>query len=96
MRPIITKIFISKSTLFFSSLIIAKYQNQIELLQQNLAEKDEERTLLGERLNGLELELQTTIHNHELTVNKCEEDIQYFTQERNALIELQALRFAEL
>jgi hypothetical protein len=91
-RPIITN---SKSNLFFSSLIIEKYQNQIELLQQNMAEKDEERTLLGERLNGLELELQTTIDNHELIVNKCEEDIQYFTQERNALIEQQALRFSE-
>jgi len=58
--------------LLFSSSMIEDYQKQIGQLQQNLSEKDNERSSLSERLNKLELELKKTIDDHASTMTKYE------------------------
>ncbi len=71
------------------------YQKQIEQLQTNLSEKDEERTLLRERLNEIELELSKTSDDHISKSKKYEEDLQSLVHERNALIDQQLIHSEE-
>ncbi|CAF1419944.1 unnamed protein product, partial [Adineta steineri] len=59
------------------------YQKQIDQLQKHLSQKDEERSLLRERLNEVEVEFRKTLDDHESTVNKYE----FLKQERDVLIE---------
>ena len=47
----------------FSSSLIENYEKQIDQLQQNLTQKDNERTSLLERLNEIELELKTVMND---------------------------------
>jgi flagellar biosynthesis chaperone FliJ len=53
-------------TLLFSSANIENYEKQIKQLQQNLSQKDDERTLLRERLNEVELEFRKILDDHAL------------------------------
>jgi hypothetical protein len=48
------------------------YKKQIEELQQNLSEKDNERSSLSERLYEVELELKKAIDNQASTMTKYE------------------------
>ncbi|CAF1401674.1 unnamed protein product, partial [Adineta steineri] len=66
-----------------NSSIIENYQKQIDQYQQNLVEKDEERNLLRDRLNEVELEYQKIQNDNTLTTSKCES----LEKERDALIE---------
>ncbi len=63
------------------------YQKHIQELQQNLSEKDNERSSLSERLNEVELELKKAVDDHVSLQAKYETLI----EERNALVEQQAL-----
>jgi hypothetical protein len=67
------------------------YRKQIEQLQLNLSEKDNERTLLSERLNEVELELRKTLDDHASTMTKFE----ILLEERDALVEQDVRRSAE-
>lgn len=49
---------------------IEDYEKQTEQLQQNLADKDNERNSLNERANQVELELKNAIDDHTLTTTK--------------------------
>jgi prefoldin subunit 5 len=53
-------------TLLFSSANIESYEKQIKQLQQNLSQKDDERTLLREHLNEVELEFRKILDDHAL------------------------------
>ncbi len=77
--------------LLFSASIAKDYQKQIEELQQNLSEKDDERTSLSERLNEVELELRRALDDHASTTAKYE----LFVEERDALIKQEAHHSAE-
>ncbi|CAF1461374.1 unnamed protein product [Adineta steineri] len=67
------------------------YQKQIDQLQKHLSQKDEERSLLRERLNEVEVEFRKTLDDHESTVNKYE----FLKQERDVLIEQQEISTTE-
>jgi chromosome segregation ATPase len=67
------------------------YQKQIEQLQQNLCEKDNERSSLSERLNEVELELKKAIDDHASVKAKYESPI----EERDALVGQQILHSTE-
>jgi hypothetical protein len=77
------------------SSLSENYQKQNEQLEQNISEKDNERTSLSERLNEVELELRKIRDDHALKSVKDEEDLQSLVNERNALIEQQALHSEE-
>jgi len=77
------------------SLLSENYQKQNEQLEQNISEKDNERTSLSERLNEVELELRKIRDEHALKLVKDEEDLQSLVKERNALIEQQTLHSEE-
>jgi chromosome segregation ATPase len=62
--------------LLFSSSEIEEYQKQIQQLQRSLSNKDEERTLLRERLNEVELDLRTTLDEHAAKSTKYDENLQ--------------------
>ncbi len=81
--------------LLFSSSIVEEHQKYIEQLQGTLFEKDNQRNSLSERLNTLELELQRTVDDHTWKSNEYEESLQSLTQERDALIEQQAIHSKE-
>lgn len=63
--------------------IIEDYQKQVNQLQQTLSQKDEERSLLREHLNEVEVELRKAFDDHALTTDKYE----LLKQERDVLIE---------
>ncbi len=67
------------------------HQKQIQELQQNISEKDNERTSLSERLNEVELDLKKAIDDHASLKAKYETLI----EERNAFGEHHALFSAE-
>jgi len=81
----------SRSLLLFSSSIVEDYQKQIEQLQQNLSEKDNERTSLSERLDEVELELKKAIDDHASIAAKYETLI----EERDALVGQKILHSTE-
>ncbi|CAF3542270.1 unnamed protein product, partial [Rotaria sp. Silwood2] len=59
------------------------------------SENNEERTLLRDRLNEVELELKEIKHKHELTLTKYKEELLSLVEERNELIEQQIISSAE-
>jgi predicted nuclease with TOPRIM domain len=77
--------------LIFSSSIIENYQKEIAQLQESLSRKDDERTLLRDRLNEVELELRKTLDDYASKMTKYES----LVAERDALVEQEALRSAE-
>jgi septal ring factor EnvC (AmiA/AmiB activator) len=79
----------------FSSSMVEEHQKYIEQLQETLFEKDNEKHSLSQRLNALELELEKTIDDHVSKSNKYEQSLQSLTDERNALIEQQAMHLEE-
>ena len=76
--------------LFNSASIIDNYDKQIRQLQQQLSQKEDERALLRERLNEVELELSQAS-----TSSMYEEQLQSLVHERDALVEQQVLHSAE-
>jgi hypothetical protein len=66
-------------------------QKEIDQLQNDLSQKDDERILLQERLNKVELELKKTLDDQTSTVSKY----QSLVNERNALIEQQTIHSTE-
>jgi predicted nucleic acid-binding Zn-ribbon protein len=70
--------------------MIEDYQKQIGQLQQKLSHNEDERTLLRERLNEVELEFRKTFDDNTSTLTMYEEQLQSLVQERNALVEQQA------
>ncbi len=77
--------------MIFRSADSENYEKQIKQLQQNLSQKNDERTLLRERLNEVELELSKTLEDLALTKGQYKAAI----KERNALEEQQMLQSAE-
>jgi hypothetical protein len=75
--------------------MIEDYQKQINQLQQKLSQNNDERTLLRERLNEVELEFSKTLNDRASTVTVYEKQIESLVQERNAVIEQQVLQAAE-
>jgi flagellar biosynthesis chaperone FliJ len=63
----------------------------IQQLQQKLSQNDDERALLRERLNEVELEFGKTLEDRASTLTTYEEQLQSLVQERNALHEQHAL-----
>jgi chromosome segregation ATPase len=68
------------------------YQKQINQLQQNLSQKEEERTLLRDHFSEVELELRKTIDDQTSTTDRLEA----LVEERNVLVEQQSLQLIEL
>jgi hypothetical protein len=79
----------------FSPSLIEEYGKQINQLQQKLSQNNDERTLLRERLNEVELEFSQTLNDRASTVTTYEKQVEALTQERNAIIEQQVLQSAE-
>ncbi|CAF4514139.1 unnamed protein product, partial [Rotaria sp. Silwood2] len=70
-----------------SQSVIEDYKKQIHQLQQKLSQNDDERTLLRERLNEVELEFRKTLDDRTTTTNMYEEQLQSLIQERDALVQ---------
>lgn len=79
----------------FSQSTVDDYQKQIKQLQQKLSQNEDERGLLRERLNEIELEFRQTMDDRATTVAMYEEQLQSLVQERNALVEQQGLQSNE-
>lgn len=75
----------------FSSATIDEYQKQIEQLQRNLSQKEEERNLLREHLNEVELELRRISDDHTSTLAKCKS----IEEDYDALVKQQAVQSAD-
>ncbi len=80
---------------FSPSTIIEDYEKQIKQLQQKLSQNEDERSLLRERLNEVEVEFTRTIDDRASTLAMYEDQLQSAVQERNALVEQQVLQSAE-
>ncbi|CAF3509959.1 unnamed protein product [Rotaria sp. Silwood2] len=74
---------------------IENYEKQIHQLQQKLSQNDDERTLLRERLNEVELEFRKTLDDRATTTNMYEEQLQSLIQERDALVQQHVLELIE-
>ena len=88
----------TSSTKDFISLLFcfhSDYESQIKELKEKLSQNEDERSLLRERLNEVELELRKTFDDHSSVLNKYEEQLQSAVQERNALVEQQAIQSTE-
>jgi hypothetical protein len=68
------------------------YQKQIGQLQRDLCQKDDERTILQDRLNQVEFELRRTLDDQISTTSRLE----VLVEERNAFVEQQNLQKIEL
>ena len=66
-------------------------QKEIDQLQDDLSQKDDERILLQERLDKVELELKKTLDDQTSTESKY----QSLVNERDALIEQQTIHSTE-
>jgi hypothetical protein len=77
------------------STIVEDYEKQIKQLQQKLSQNEDERSLLRERLNEVELEFTRTIDDRASTLAMYEDQLQSTVQERNALVQQQVLQSAE-
>ncbi len=77
------------------STIVEDYEKQIKQLQQKLSQNEDERSLLRERLNEVELEFTRTIDDRASTLAMYEDQLQSTAQERNALVQQQVLQSAE-
>ncbi len=71
------------------------YEKQINQLQQKLSQNNDERALLRERLNEVELELSKTSDDRTSTLSMYEKQFESLVQERDALVEQQVLQSAE-
>jgi predicted nucleic acid-binding Zn-ribbon protein len=81
--------------LYFSQSAIEDYEKEIKQLQQKLSQNEDERSLLRERLNEVELEFQKTFDDRTSTTAMYEEQLQSLVQERNALVEQQVIQSAQ-
>ncbi|CAF4901358.1 unnamed protein product, partial [Rotaria sp. Silwood2] len=68
-----------------SPAIIEEYQTKIDRLVKSLIEKEDERILLRERLNEIELELRKVLDDQNSTFKKYE----LLVQERDLLVQQQ-------
>jgi chromosome segregation ATPase len=68
------------------------YEKQINQLQQKLSQYEDERTLLRERLNEVELELSKTSDDRTSTLAMYEKQFESLMQERDALVEQQTMQ----
>ena len=66
------------------------YDTQIRQLRQKLSQSDDERALLRERLNEVELELSQTS-----TASMYQEQLQSLVHERDALVEQYTAQLSE-
>jgi predicted nucleic acid-binding Zn-ribbon protein len=80
---------------FYSPSAIEDYEKQIDQLQQNLSHNEDERSLLRERLNEVELEFRKTVDDNTSTLTMYEEQLQSLVTERNALVEQQVRQSVE-
>ncbi|CAF1400921.1 unnamed protein product [Adineta steineri] len=78
-----------------SSSVVEEYEKQIKQLEEKIIEKEEELASLNKNMTEIELKLKKSAEDNELNMNSYEERIQSFIDERNTLIEQQALRFSE-
>ncbi|CAM4918168.1 unnamed protein product [Rotaria socialis] len=74
---------------------IENYEKQIRQLQQKLSQHDDEKSLLRERLNEVELELRKVLDDHASTTAMYDEQLQSLITERDALVEQHALQSAD-
>ncbi len=81
--------------MYFSQSAIEDYEKEIKQLQQKLSQNEDERSLLRERLNEVELEFQKTFDDRTSTTAMYEEQLQSLVQERNALVEQQVIQSAQ-
>lgn len=79
----------------FSSSEVDDFHQQIQQLQQKLSQNDDERTLLRERLDEVELEFSKLLEDRASTLTMYEEQVQSLVQERNALLEQHILESSE-
>lgn len=71
------------------------YNKQIKKLRQKLTANENDQVELRQRLDEVELELKKTSDEHTAAIAKYEEQLQALMKERNAVIELHAIRSAE-
>ena len=81
-----------KGNISFSQSRHEDHEQQIKDLQQKLSRNEDERSLLRERLNEVELEYREAIDDRASTLAMYEEQLQSLVQERNALVEQQQTR----
>jgi uncharacterized protein YlxW (UPF0749 family) len=77
--------------LIFSSSIIEDLQKEINELRKDLSEKNDERILLQEHLDDVELQLKNALDAQMSTMSKY----QSLANERDAVIEQQILHSTE-
>ena len=70
---------------------IENHQKQIDHLQRSVSQKDEEKNLLREHLNSVELELRKTLDDHASAMSRLES----IEQERDTLVQQQTLHSVE-
>ena len=75
--------------------VVDEYEQQIKELQKKLSQYEDERQLLRERLNEIELEFGKANDERSSLSTMYEEQLQSVIQERNALVEQQATQTAE-
>ena len=75
--------------------VVDEYEQQIKELQKKLSQYEDERQLLRERLNEVELEFGKANDERSSLSTMYEEQLQSVIQERNALVEQQATQMAE-
>jgi len=67
--------------------VVDEYEQQVRELQQELSQSEDERQLLRERLNEIELELNKANDEKSTVSAMYEEQLKSIIQERNALVE---------
>lgn len=79
----------------FSHSNIDTHNQEIHRLQQKLSQNEDERALLRERLDEVELEFGKLLEDRASTLTVYEEQLQSLVQERNALVEQHILESIE-
>jgi len=74
---------------------VDEYEQQIKELQKKLSQYEDERQLLRERLNEIELEFSKANDDRSSVSAMYEEQLQSLSRERDTLIEHQAAQSAE-
>lgn len=88
--------FVSHILIFnFSHSTLEDYEQQVKQLQQKLSQNENERKLLRERLNEVELEFQQTIDDRASTIAMYEQQLQSLVQQRSALVNQHQLQSME-
>ena len=75
--------------------VVDEYEQQIKELQKKLSQYEDERQLLRERLNEIELEFSKANDDRSSVSAMYEEQLQSLSRERDTLIEHQAAQSAE-